>query len=454
MPTSPQPSPLQARRRYLQSTALMPLCIWAVIFYTKPIVTRSFYRYFRAALPKPTHPDRYSIEATEGEHDFEAIPGSIYEDLISGAERENSTVVDLLQKDLRAIGRNCQILWIRVSDAIINPRASLLRVLKFRSIPEIKVSEASQSSSSTDSTVQSLPDDLREAMESFPGHNAILPQPDAVLGLDPQLQDLLVPMPATDQDPSIQPSANRAPSILTVSMRESAEALTPPSTENERSSRETADELADQATRTTSPTLGSSSSSPAQSRIPTPLLPIEIITSTSGVGHMHTNVTSPLDVRESGSTSGFQAPSISSTDPSSEDDESNGDEHQPYHRVTLLSAHAADTMAEHLSRRFADLLFLPLEALFVRSVAYTFWQAPGLAVGGRGAAGRWKGDVFPMGGWFGTGFKAGGWRGAGEYAGKMLLIWGLQVGTNFALWELTTGYMWVAGRRWYDWYNL
>ena len=111
-------------------------------------------------------------------------------------------------------------------------------------------------------------------------------------------------------------------------------------------------------------------------------------------------------------------------------------------------------MAQHLSYQIAELLFLPLEALFIRSVALTFWTAPGLLINSRGAAGRWTGDLYPLGSWFGMGLRAGGWRGVGDYAGKMFLVWGLQVGMGFAVWEMSTGLMWLAGLKWYDWMKL
>ena len=441
----------------LQSTVWMPLCIWAAMMYTKPIVAKGLYRYFRAVLPKPTHPNRYSLEAAEGEFDSEAIPALIDEDSVSRAEREITNVVDLLQKDLQTIGRSWQIFWNKLSDTVNRARAGLSHCSNVISVPEIKVSETRRSRSSTISTVQGLPDDLREAMQNLPQPHPVPPQPDAVLGLRPELQDLLDPMPAnaTNPDHLHQRLMGRNSSPLAAPMAgASAEPLTPTSSEDGSSPTPIAEEPPGQMTGSVSPTLGSSSSSPVQSRIPTPPPPIEIITSTVGTGHMHMNVTIPANIGESGTNPGFQAPSINYSDSSSDDDSNSDNEDRPYHRVTMLSAHAADTMAEHLSHRFADLLFLPLEALFVRSVAMTFWQTPGLAIGGEGAAGRWMRDVYPLGGWFGMGLRAGGWKGAGEYAGKLLLIWGMQLGVNFALWELTTGYMWLAGRRWYSWYDL
>ena len=421
----------------------MPLCTLAVITYTKPLVTKGFYRYFRAALPKPTHPDRYSLEGAVGEFDSDTIPALIDEDSVPKAHREITKVVDLLRKDLRTIGYKWQLFWSRFFGTLTRMRSRVLNISNTKCVPQVKVSRSPWSPTNTINTVRNLPDNIVEVIEEPDDTSA---QGANMLGLRPELQDLLDPMPgsAINQDLPQRP-VTRSSSPLTVPLEQELPEGLPV---------EAPQSPAEQLDNSLSPIHGSVSSSATQSRVPTPPPPIEIITSTAGTGHMHMNVTIPVNIWEDGYNQGFRAPSTSSSDSSSDDDPESDNEERPYHRVTMMSAYAAETMADHLSGLFASLLLLPLETLFVRNVATTFWQAPGLVTGGRGTAERWRENVYPLGSWFGAGLRAGGCRGAWDYAGKMLLVWGLQVGVNFTLWQMTTVYIWHAGHRWYNWGRL
>ena len=69
------------------------------------------------------------------------------------------------------------------------------------------------------------------------------------------------------------------------------------------------------------------------------------------------------------------------------------------------------------------------------------------------AAARWRSEVFPVGAWFGKGLR-GGWMAMGDYAGKMALVMGMEMGVSFAVWRLCTGVAWVIGRREFGWGRL
>lgn len=71
----------------------------------------------------------------------------------------------------------------------------------------------------------------------------------------------------------------------------------------------------------------------------------------------------------------------------------------------------------------------------------------------KAAAARWRGEVFTLGGWFGLGLR-GGWRGVGDYAGKMVLLMGLEMGISMAVWQVCTGVSWWSGRRFFGWGKL
>lgn len=126
---------------------------------------------------------------------------------------------------------------------------------------------------------------------------------------------------------------------------------------------------------------------------------------------------------------------------------------QPQHRITALTAYAADSMASHVSSHLTDLLFLPLEALFVRSLAIAFLSSPAAGTEAQIAAMRWKREVYPIRGWFGMGPR-GGWRGVADYAGKMVLVSGMEVGISMAIWQACTGFSWWCGRTYFGWGRL
>ncbi|KAL9634065.1 MAG: hypothetical protein Q9164_004310 [Protoblastenia rupestris] len=437
---------------YARSIVSTPLFVFAAISYMKPVVAQTLYRYLRASLPKPTHPDRYSLQgAHEDELDDGTIVGLINEDETD--DRECTSVIDVLAKDLQAIGRNWQIFRNGCSDLV----SGSVDWLSGRPEPSV---EASRSSSSS-STVPPLPSDLRETMEAMTelidNEDSLPPPPESVPGLRPGLQDLLDPIPHTTGHNDL--AARRLHGLSTPQASPlrfpSSDSDFPISPRNQSPYADAPPTTQPATPRNQSPPRhDSSSSSISPSRLSTPPPPIEISTSTARTGTLHMNVTIPTDITNTHSepSRGFQAPPPGSSDSDSSDGDD--EEPRPYHRVTTLTAHAAEAMAQHLSYQIAELLFLPLEALFVRSVALTFWTAPGLLMNSRGAAGRWTGDLYPLGSWFGMGLRAGGWRGVGDYAGKMFLVWGLQVGMGFAVWEMSTGLMWLAGLKWYDWTKL
>ena len=423
-----------------------PCFVWAVINITRPIIAGKLYHYFRAGLPKPTNPDRCSIIAGEGAR----VPGMRDEDKIDG--HEIASVQHILARDLQTVGRLWQVSWDGLSHILSATKKHLLRPSAAASIRAPRISETRPSSAST---VQGLPDDLREAMAVLPGPNVDLPRSENVLGLRPEFQDLLDPMPEDGQRENIpsQRTMNPSSSPLAGLVETATSPADPPERiQDSNSSDENHGVAPAQHEDRQTANHRSASSSSTESRILTPPPSIEITSSTADPDSVHVNLLIPTELGEVEHNQGFHLPTPSDT--SSNDIVISEPKRSSYHRVTCLSTLAADSLAEHLSDRFADLLFLPLEALFVRGVARNFWPAPGLAIAGRRGAGRWTDDIFPLGGWFGFGLRAGGWGLASGYAGKMLLVWGMHLGLNFVGWELTTRLMWWAGLRYYGWRTL
>ena len=118
----------------------------------------------------------------------------------------------------------------------------------------------------------------------------------------------------------------------------------------------------------------------------------------------------------------------------------------PHHRVTALSAHPAESMAQRLSLILFDMFCLPFEAMFVRSVAMAFLSSSSHLAISEGAAARWKGEIHPQWTWHGLGWRSGGFKSIGNYVGKLVLVQGLQAAVSFVTWQIGMGAVWWIGR--------
>ncbi|KAK5701161.1 hypothetical protein LTS12_028408, partial [Elasticomyces elasticus] len=67
----------------------------------------------------------------------------------------------------------------------------------------------------------------------------------------------------------------------------------------------------------------------------------------------------------------------------------------PAHRVTILSLHPVDSLASHLASIITTVIFLPLESLYLRSLASAYLSS-------RGSSALLS-DVRPLGAWAGGG---------------------------------------------------
>lgn len=114
------------------------------------------------------------------------------------------------------------------------------------------------------------------------------------------------------------------------------------------------------------------------------------------------------------------------------DDEVDSDEEEPLHRVTALSSFAADAFASHAACLITTAVLMPLEALFVRSLARS-------SLGGSALAS----NVRPLFAWPG-------WR----YHGTLLAILGLQGLVSSAVWGLGTAVAIGLGKSKYRWGRL
>ncbi|KAL8695490.1 MAG: hypothetical protein Q9218_000068 [Villophora microphyllina] len=124
------------------------------------------------------------------------------------------------------------------------------------------------------------------------------------------------------------------------------------------------------------------------------------------------------------------------------------DESKPSHRVTFLSSSLVDSMAFSLSTVVANIILLPLETLFLRSVALTYLNTPGLSP----ASSHWlRQEVYPKGSWFGMGLRGGR---ATDYARKMVLCFGMEMALSYGVWQVGAGVTWWVGKWWFRWGKL
>ncbi len=217
--------------------------------------------------------------------------------------------------------------------------------------------------------------------------------------------------------------------------------------------------LRSQLPRTPSQSTSSTSTPDTPSNFPstpeTPPPPIEITTSIMGTNtiHMDVQISTPNTYNDPLGNNSYSNPPPTN-EPEVQNENNLKETESSLYRVTTLTAFAADSMSHRLASHITELLFLPLEALFVRSLALGFLSSPRADPLAQAAASRWRSQVFPLGGWFGMGLRAGGWKGAADYAAKTALIFGMEMGFNLTVWQICTGIALVSGRRCFGWGKL
>ena len=332
MPALRDPFSFRSCAYALASLVMSPLFLWGLIYWTRSSVSQKLYAYMRAALPKPTKPDQYSLEAAKATPlDEETLPGLCPE---SSNEQPSNTILEELARDLQYIGKT----FIQFYDRWTGKEP-----------PKPDRIQRSQGSSANR---PSLPDQQVLSAQFQPNERAA--------NASPPTTNIGTPRP---ESPFSYPPTRPGTPGPTIELQTGSLV---PANDNDH----------------------------------------------------HTKI------------------------------------HEPQHRVTALTAYAADSMASHLSTHLTDLLFLPLESMFVRSLAISFLSSATAGTEAQIAAMRWEREIFPVGAWFGMGLRGGGWRGVADYAGKMVLVSGMEVGIGMAVWQACAGFSWWCGRRYFGWGRL
>ena len=101
----------------------------------------------------------------------------------------------------------------------------------------------------------------------------------------------------------------------------------------------------------------------------------------------------------------------------------------------------------HLSTHLTDLLLLPLEAMFVRSVALGFLSAAAKKSPSSPIISLQNQVISPLY-WFGPGIRPGG---ALQYLKNLAFCGSLEMALGFGIWQLGAGAAWLIGRKWFSW---
>ena len=391
---------------FATSIMLSPLVLQLAIDYTQAIVFKRLVEYGQLVFPRPDNPDNYSIKAARaGDLDDSTVPGLGFwsEPNASNVARQGSVV--------KAIRTDIQGEFNRV----------IATIKKWKRWS--KTSMLSLFSHKNDSAV---PYTILE------GKN---PRPHTPTAIStPLFEDHFTRSPSRNigLETDLQPDTDTGSSTTTSSPQLSAtddEDMIPVEAENSM---------------------------------------VHVTTRAGSTDTLHMNVgingTTPEGPTYTSSFSAHPAPNVVETITTEEVDGNpmcspinkcqTNDEVEPRHRVTTLSAHAAEAMNWHVTSDITDVLLIPLESLFLRSLAlHALEAASGTSRRTQAAASRLRGEVYPMGSWFGLG-RSGGSERMANYAGSMISCTALRSVVEFGVWQIGIGVAWWLGRTKFRWGRL
>lgn len=113
------------------------------------------------------------------------------------------------------------------------------------------------------------------------------------------------------------------------------------------------------------------------------------------------------------------------------------------HRVTLLSVHPVDSLASHLAAVISTIILSPLETLCLRSLAYSHLST-------HPSHTAQLSDLHPTGLWLG----GHSWSDRAAYAGRVVLMRGMQAALRAGLWGFLVGSTMRIGRKFCGWGTL
>ncbi|KAL8701290.1 MAG: hypothetical protein Q9201_004990 [Fulgogasparrea decipioides] len=127
------------------------------------------------------------------------------------------------------------------------------------------------------------------------------------------------------------------------------------------------------------------------------------------------------------------------------------DKEGPMHHVTNLSGGILDMLEYGLANIITDILLLPLEALFVRSLAVAYLGRRGVTDDPKPALWLLRDGIYPVGSWFGVGLRGGRMM---DYVTKMVLCFGMDMALSYGIWQVSAGVSWWVGKKFFRWGRL
>lgn len=438
LPHMPENPTLSSCARFVASVAVSPVFIsWETARAKSPVRTK-IYRYLRAALPKPQIPDRYSIEgASEDAFENDNVPGLCNAIENEDEEKESSSFGDELAKDLQFIGRTYQNLYDKllgtwnVPDKAGNsdvPHGGML--IDHQELDRYLLDRQQEQPLNIDLRLSPGSRFYRQSYRP-PGTDPLigdmLAAREELLAVRAQLRAAGVSPHSTQPSPSLGPSTTiafpRAPATPVPELNLNSPA--PPFVPHSH----------------TEPDVSDPSPAAFAPYLPNLNLDGALLSPDDAPPSPRGGPPSPENAENSRRSSVHSIPQISTN------------QFHTFHRLTMLSTYPANSLATHLSWHIVEFLFLPIETLYVRSIALSFLASPLASVGAQAAASRWRGEIYPLGSWFGMGLN-GEWRGIGDYVGKMVLLSGLEMALGMLIWQPCTLVCRWLGRRWFGWGKL
>ena len=173
---------------------------------------------------------------------------------------------------------------------------------------------------------------------------------------------------------------------------------------------------------------------------------VQIRTRTGSTSTLHMEVEINTQVRGAPFTSNFSASSRNME----MDNMPSQVAHDFHYRVTSLTLAPSCMLGARIRDTIVTVLGLPLESMFLRSLAHTFVQS-----GPTSRETAWlQAQIYPVGVYYFLGPKTLGIAALATYFGKIILCIGIETFLSLRLWHVTSDTARWIGRRYYSWRKL
>lgn len=412
LPTLPTVLTPRSFIQYSISLVLSPIGAYTIYKYFPLVPEQKLLAYSAMILPRPENPDAYSQKVSSEEISwFEDLDNSPYMDVQSRAKfRRSGSLAKEIKKDVKELINSLVTVGLDWRDRLrraFEPNASEKTMAEEPSGKSTEAIEATEDDPSTQNGTEISPPQLPTL-------------PIIISGVDQPFQTTLI----TGETNTLR---------------------------QEPTSRSRHQPLTTSPVHSPTPSVSSGDESPTVQELDTNIVQVTTRTGSTDTLHMNVEFNAALPgvpvFTSSFSASPRQA--IAETATAHEIDE-------PYHRVTALTTYASSSLSHLLASQITESCTIPLEALFVRSVAHRFIGLGAMSANPatRARVAKLRSDVFPMGSWMGLGMPGWGWRAAVGYVSRMTLCAACKAAVWIAVWEYGVGVSFWLGYKWFGWGKL